>query len=74
MTYKLNIIPVTIFCNWLKDLLNRIAFDIILEQFNINAFDENAWLAHIFSSYDQIVKESTHISGSLLDIQNELSR
>ena len=42
MTYKLNIIPVTIFCNWLKDLLNRIAFDIILEQFNINVFDENA--------------------------------
>ena len=38
LLYKKNRIPVTIFCKWLEDLLNSISFDIILGDFDINAF------------------------------------
>ena len=41
--------------------------DIILEDFNINVFQEYSRLGNMLSSYNQIVAASTHISGSLLD-------
>ena len=39
----------------------------ILGDFNINAFYENDRLRNELSSYNQIVADSNHISGSLLD-------
>ena len=43
---------------------------IILEDFNINAFEENKneKLKKVLISYDQILEEPTHISGSLIDL------
>ena len=41
--------------------------DIILGDCNINAFHENDKLGNVVFSYNQIVADSTHISGSLLD-------
>ena len=41
--------------------------DIVLGDFNINAFQENGRLKNVLSSYNQIVAASTHNSGSLLD-------
>lgn len=61
----------------MEDLLNSISFDIIVGDFNINAFNENTRLVQTLCSYDQIVKESTLIADCLLDhgyIHNELLR
>ena len=51
--------------------------DIILGDFNINAFQEYVRLRNVLSSYNHIVAVSTHISGSLLDhvyIHQEFSK
>ena len=42
--------------------------DIILGDMNINAFDDNNnYFAHYLTDYQQVVKDPTHISGSLID-------
>ena len=51
--------------------------DIILGDFNVNAFQEYGRLRNVLSSYNDIVAVSTHISGSLLDhvyIHQEFSK
>ena len=55
------------FCNWLTEFVNSHSIDIILGDFNINYFDGNTRLLHVLSNYIQIVSNSTHLSGSLLD-------
>ena len=41
--------------------------DVILGDFNIDAYDsEEANLVRVLSSYDMVVNDATHISGSLL--------
>lgn len=40
LLHKKNVTPVTIFCNWLEELVNSISFDIIFGDFNTNVFDE----------------------------------
>ena len=48
-------------------MMSYSSIDIILGGFNINAVGENQSLINMLRNYEQIVKDSTHISGSLLD-------
>ena len=60
-----------------KDFFASKTEDIILGDFNINAFQEYGRLGNVLFSYNQIVAASTHISGSLLDhvyIHKEFSK
>ena len=75
--YKKHTLPLTNFCNWLQGFISSNTVGIILEDFNINAFQENDRLENVLSSYNQNVAASTHISGSLLDhiyIHQEFSK
>ena len=65
--YKKDSLPLTSFCNWLQEFIFYNPVDIILGDFNIDAFHENNRLLHVLSVYNQVVTKSTHISGSLLD-------
>ena len=67
LLYKQHTLPLTNFCNWLQGFIASNAMDIVLGDFNINAFQENGRLKNVLSSYNQIVAASTHNSGSLLD-------
>ena len=64
---KKNALNETLFYNWLAEFVNSHNIDIILGDFNINYFEGNTKLLHILSNYVQIVSNSTHLSGSLLD-------
>lgn len=75
--YKKHNLPLTSFGNWLQGFISSNAVGIILEDFNINAFQRNDRLENVLSSYNQNVAASTHISGLLLDqiyIHQEFSK
>ena len=65
--YRKHCINVIVFCIWLQEFLTNNFVDIILRDFIINVFDETNKLSHILVSYNQIIKERTHISGLTLD-------
>ena len=74
--YKKHTLPLTNFVNFGKGFISSNAVSVILEDFNINAFQENDRLENVLSSYNQNVAASTHISGLLLDqiyIHHELT-
>ena len=49
-------------------LTDELHIDIILGDFNLNMFhDSNDALKKILSSYELVINEATHISGSLID-------
>ena len=63
------------FFELLPTLVQTASIDIILGDFNINAFSKNHNLCEVLSDFKQIVKEPTHIAGGLLDhvyIKNQL--
>ena len=47
--------PLSTFCDWLQVFVTNNSVDIILGDFNTNAFNENIRLSHILSPYDQLV-------------------
>ena len=67
LLYKKHAVTLNSFCNWLEHMVINRSIDIILGDFNINALGENQSLINVLRNYEQIVKDSTHISGSLLD-------
>ena len=42
-------------------------FDIVLVDFNISALKQNVQVLYVLTNYDQVFKESTQLSGGLLD-------
>ena len=54
LLYRKYSISVTTFCNWLEFLTNDFV-DIILGDFNINAFDDTDRLSSVLDSYNQII-------------------
>ena len=65
--YKKHALNETLFSNWLAEFVNSHNIGIILGDFNINYFEGNTRLLHVFSNYVQIVSNSTRLSGTLLD-------
>ena len=61
--------PIARFLDQLVYFTNARTIDILLRDFNIDAFDGNAYarLDEVLSSYRLMVKEPTHLDGWLLD-------
>ena len=55
------------FHEMLRYLLETNDTDFVVGDFNIDAFNKNIHLQRVLSNYTQLVKEPTHLSGSLLD-------
>ena len=67
LLYRLHSSSRNIFYETIYELVNE-NIDIIMGDFNINALNsEERHIRRILSSYDMVVTEPTHISGSLLD-------
>ena len=67
LLYRQQNFQLTLFDNLLCGLINR-GIDIILGDFNLDAFDDNNnHLAQILRSYKLVVDEPTHLCGSLID-------
>ena len=59
---------ITLFYESLREIVcPELHVDIILGDFNIDIFNEPSNTLNILSDYELIVKEATHISGSLID-------
>ena len=66
--YKNRAISLTQFCNWIGGFVRAHHVDIILGDFNINVLGKPvATLSSALKNFIQIVKELTHLSGSLID-------
>ena len=69
MTYCNQNSSLTFFYNTLENLLRHYYIDIVLGDFNINAFNGvNINLQGNFPNYTLLVNEPIHISGSLIDL------
>ena len=58
LLYRKHIITVTVFCSWLQEFLTNDIVDIILGDFNINAFDETDTLSSVLAGYNQKIKKT----------------
>ena len=67
LLYRKHASPLSPLCDWLQGFVTNNLVDIILDDFNINGFNESISLSHILSQYDQLVNTSSDISESLLD-------
>ena len=57
------------FCDSVSDIVQSYYTEIIVGDFNIETYEsEQANLVRVISSYDMVVNDATHISGSLLDL------
>ena len=69
LVYRSPNIPITSYLDQLVYFTNARRIDVLLRDFNIDAFDGDAStrLDKVLSSYKLIVKEPTHVDGRLLD-------
>ena len=69
LLYRKNGVPLSSFTYLLTHFLSRSDnnIQIILGDFNINGFEQNENLENILVDYTLIVKQPTHLLGSLLD-------
>ena len=66
--YKRRTISLTQFCHWVGEFLRTRHVDIILGDFNINVLGKPvATLSSALTNFIQIVKETIHLSRSLID-------
>ena len=66
--YKRRTISLTQFCDWVGEFLRTRHVDIILGDFNINVLGQPvATLSSALTNFIQIVKETIHLSRSLID-------
>ena len=66
--YKKRAISLTQFCDWVVEFVRTCHVDIILGEFNVNLLGKLvATLSSALTNFIQIVKESTPLSGSLID-------
>ena len=66
--YKRRTISLTQFCDWVGEFLRTRHVDIILGDFNINVLGKPvATLSSTLTNFIQIVKETIHLSRSLID-------
>ena len=68
LVYRKDSLPIDLFIYLIQHFLSMAEndIDVILGDFNINAFTTNN-LSDLLCEYVQIVQEPTHISGSLID-------
>ena len=64
--YKPNSQPLTLFSDYLHYMIDAKGPDIIIGDFNIDAYQESR-LSHLLADYSQFVDSPTHIAGSTLD-------
>ena len=64
--YKPNSQPLTLFSDYLHYMIDAKEPDIIVGDFNIDAYQESK-LSHLLAGYSQIADSPTHIAGSTLD-------
>ena len=69
LLYHKHGVPIDSFTYLLTHFLSRSDnnIQIMLGDFNINGFERNEYLENILADYTLIVKEPTHLMGSLLD-------
>ena len=66
--YKERANSLTQFCDWVGEFVRTRHVEIILGDFNINVLGKSvAALSWALKNFIQIVKEPTHLSGSLID-------
>ena len=65
--YRKNSEPLESFFEYLRYFVERSSAHFVIGDFNIDVFNDNMQLKNILSDYTQVVKEPTHLSGSLLD-------
>ena len=66
MIYKPDSQPLTLFSDYLHYMIEDKGTDIIVGDFNTDAYEESR-LLHLLASYSQFVYSPTHIAGSTLD-------
>ena len=66
MIYKPDSQPLTLFSDYLHYMIEDKGTDIIVGDFNTDAYEESR-LLHLLASYSQFVYSATHIAGSTLD-------
>ena len=69
LVYRKNSLPTDLFIYLIQHFMSRTEndIDVILGDFNINAFKTPSSLSNLLCDYDQVVQEPTHISGTLID-------
>ena len=67
LLYRKNSEPLESFYEYLRYFIERSTAHFVIGDFNVDGFTDNVQLQNIFSEYTQVVKEPTHLSGSLLD-------
>ena len=69
LLYRNSRTPLNVFSCQLSNFIRSFKIDIILGDFNINAFEEEAYssLLDVMNGYEMVVDFPTHIDGGLLD-------
>lgn len=67
LLYRKRTVSLAQFFSNLSNLVAHEQFEIVLGDFNIDAFQTNQALNEVMLNYVQLVTQPTHLSGSLLD-------